>query len=74
MTRVSRHGKMGKNKHIYRERRTRNYKRDLDQIVFEDMLPENTDKLLHQPISEDLPGLGQHYCITCARYFITAKA
>lgn len=38
------------------------------------MLPENTEKLLHQDLNEDLPGLGQHYCVSCARYFITEKA
>ncbi len=37
-------------------------------------MPENTDKLLHQAVSEDLPGLGQFYCITCARHFITDQA
>jgi len=38
------------------------------------MLPVNTQKLMNQEIDEDLPGLGQHYCLHCARYFITDKA
>jgi bud site selection protein 20 len=42
-----------------------------DQIVLEDMLPANTKVLKNQPHDEDKPGLGQHYCITCARYFVT---
>ena len=46
----------------------------MDQIVLEDMLPENTQLLLNQPIDEHRPGLGQHYCIACARYFITETA
>ena len=50
MGRVGRKGNFAKRKAIYRERRTRNYKRDLDQIVFEDMLPEKTQKLLNQPL------------------------
>jgi len=25
-------------------------------------------------MNEDLPGLGQHYCLTCARYMINDKA
>ena len=25
-------------------------------------------------MQEDKPGLGQHYCVTCARYFITDQA
>lgn len=60
-----------KNKQYRKARATCNYTRDVDQIVFEDMLPEKTHKLLNQEINEDLPGLGQHYCICCARYFIT---
>lgn len=24
-----------------------------------------------QPIDFDLPGMGQHYCVECARYFIS---
>ncbi len=27
-------------------------------------------KLLNQPINEDLPGLGQFYCLQCAKYFV----
>jgi bud site selection protein 20 len=42
----------------------------LDQIVLEDMLPENTKVLKSQPTDEEKPGLGQFYCITCCRYFI----
>ena len=38
------------------------------------MKPEETEKLKNQPIDEDLPGLGQYYCVTCARYFITEEA
>ena len=46
----------------------------IDQIVLEDMLPENTKVLLNQPTNEDLPGLGKFYCIACARYFISETA
>ena len=35
------------------------------------MLPENTAKLENQPINEHLPGLGQNYCVVCARHFIS---
>ena len=41
-----------------------------DQIVNEDMQPENAHKLMNQEMDEEKPGLGQHYCITCSRYFI----
>jgi len=46
----------------------KHYYKDLDQIQ-EDHLPKNADKLLNQPIDEDLPGQGQFYCLQCARYF-----
>ncbi len=74
MGRVRRKNNVAKHKEIGKARRTRHYKRDIDQIVLEDMLPENVEKLLHQDINEDLPGLGQHYCITCARHFINDHA
>jgi bud site selection protein 20 len=74
MGRQRRKGDPAKNKHLYRAKRTRNYTRDADQIVFEDLIPEITDKLLNQPMQEDMPGLAQHYCVTCARYFIDEHA
>lgn len=74
MGRVGRKGNFAKAKAIKKARRTRRYKRDLDQIVFEDLIPENTAKLLNQDFTEDLPGLGQHYCVPCARYMISEKA
>lgn len=46
----------------------------LDQIVLEDMLPENTKVLKNQAADEDKAGLGQHYCVPCCRYFVSAAA
>lgn len=46
----------------------------IDQIVLEDMLPAATEALLNQKPSEDLPGLGQNYCITCASHYISPEA
>lgn len=66
---VGRKRNKAKEKSYYRARRTRNHERMLDQIVLEDMLPENTHALKNQPRDEYLPGLGQHYCVTCAKYF-----
>ncbi|KAL4472225.1 hypothetical protein ABPG72_013858 [Tetrahymena utriculariae] len=63
-----RKGTKGKNKTFHRTFKTRHYKRDQDQ-VHEDIKPENQEKWLNQEVNEDLPGLGQHYCIPCARYF-----
>nr|KAJ3420563.1 N-alpha-acetyltransferase 30 [Polyrhizophydium stewartii] len=56
---------------IHRAARTRARTRDLDQI-FEDMAkPEESFK---GPANPDLPGMGQNYCIPCARHFITPEA
>lgn len=71
MGRLRRGGKPAKNKALYKAKRTRNYKRDMDQIVYEDLLPEATKQLINQPVQEEVTGLAQHYCVTCARYFIT---
>ncbi|KAI7868850.1 putative zinc finger protein [Spinellus fusiger] len=57
----------------YRKYRTRNYTRDLDQI-HEDVKPENAEKLKNQAEDPDKPGLGQNYCIECARHFVTSEA
>ena len=54
--------------------KTKRYKRDVDQVVLVDMLPENTEKLENQPIDEHKPGLGQNYCVTCSRHFITENS
>ncbi|RUS35559.1 hypothetical protein BC938DRAFT_478478 [Jimgerdemannia flammicorona] len=53
--------------------RTRAFSKMLDQ-VHEDLKPENAAKLASQPVDADLPGLGQHYCITCAKHFTTSMA
>jgi bud site selection protein 20 len=38
------------------------------------MIPENMQKLLNQKIDDEKPGAGQHYCVTCSRYFISQTA
>ncbi|TIC03192.1 bud site selection-related protein [Wallemia mellicola] len=66
----SRRSRTGASKRdIHRASRTRARTKDLDQVQLEDLLPENKAKLENQPLDETLPGLGQHYCIECARYF-----
>ena len=45
--------------------------RDIDQIVLDDCKPEETHKLKNQKPDEDKPGLGQNYCVPCARHFVT---
>lgn len=61
------------NKYFHRAHKTKHYQKDTDQI-YEDIKPENKMKLEKQEINDELPGLGQYYCIPCARYFNTEKA
>lgn len=42
--------------------------KDIDQIQEE---LKTYNPTVNKPIDQDLPGLGQYYCLTCARYFIT---
>ena len=52
-------GSRAKNKAIKKANlKTKRYARDIDQIVLEDKLPEKADKLLHQALDENKPGLG----------------
>ena len=40
----------------------------------QDLIPTARKKLENQQIDETLPGLGQFYCVHCARYFISDQA
>ncbi|KAJ1804560.1 hypothetical protein LPJ75_005554 [Coemansia sp. RSA 2598] len=68
MTRIRRKRMHCNNKELHRKYKTKRRTKDLDQIQL-DLLPENQSRLLNQPEDEDLPGLGQHYCVECARYY-----
>ena len=58
-----------KNKQFKKQHDVKNRRRDIDQIQ-DDLIKETATQ---QPISfevdDDLPGLGQFYCIVCARHF-----
>ncbi|KAJ1961828.1 hypothetical protein GGI12_003026 [Dipsacomyces acuminosporus] len=69
MPRVRRKRMHCNNKELKHKYKTKRRTKDLDQIQ-EDLRPENKEKLLSMPEDEDLPGLGQHYCIECAKYFV----
>ncbi|KAK9457568.1 hypothetical protein V1511DRAFT_493992 [Dipodascopsis uninucleata] len=57
-----------------RRSKTKRRTRDLDQ-VHEDLSSEaSVQKLSSQPLDESKPGLGQYYCIECAKYFETEFA
>ena len=43
--------------------------RDLDQVWDDMQKPEETMKKRTEKLDEDLPGLGQFYCLPCAKYF-----
>lgn len=58
-----------------RSRRKRFLARSVDQIHEDLSDPMKAEQLrTNQPIDFDLPGLGQHYCVECARYFISVSA
>lgn len=50
--------------------RTKRRKRDIDQIILQDLVPERKEQLENQVLDLDLPGGGQFYCVHCARHFI----
>ena len=53
----------------YRKYRTRNYARDLDQIQedIKKVKEHGDDTILKvKEWNEDLPGLGEFYCVSCA--------
>jgi len=52
--------------------KTKSYTKHNDQI-YEDLKPENIVKVTSQPTDEDLPGLGQFYCVHCAKHYVNMK-
>ena len=63
------HSKTNKKK-IYKKRLdVKRRPRDIDQIQ-DDMAKERTTGTpMAFEVDDDLPGLGQHYCVECARHF-----
>lgn len=49
--------------------KTKRRTRDLDLIYQDLSLKESIVNLKNQPLDELKPGLGQYYCIPCAKYF-----
>ena len=46
------------------------YRRDIDQIQDDVADPSKAPKF---DLDDDLPGLGQHYCLTCAKHYADDK-
>ncbi|KAJ2348215.1 hypothetical protein IWW50_005166, partial [Coemansia erecta] len=61
------------NKELHNRYKTKRRTKDMDQIQ-DDLKPENKSRLLSMPLDEDLPGLGQHYCVECANFYIDNEA
>ncbi|XP_057672305.1 zinc finger protein 593 homolog [Diorhabda carinulata] len=59
--------------HLKKKWRTKRRTKDLDEID-EDLKVNNSEKLLNQEVDFDKPGSAQHYCLHCARYFISDNA
>ncbi|KAL1718492.1 hypothetical protein EV715DRAFT_201104 [Schizophyllum commune] len=59
---------------VHRAARTRVRSKDLDQIQLIDLDPKNRAKLEAQELDYEKPGLAQHYCVECAKYFETDAA
>merc|ERR1712183_84338 len=69
-----RRGNTAKNKHLHKcHIKFKRHTREVDQ-VYEDLQPENIQKFDNPEIDESLPGLGQHYCISCAKHFVDDKS
>ncbi|WLF77869.1 Bud site selection protein 20 [Lodderomyces elongisporus] len=49
--------------------KTKRRTRDLDLIYDDLATTESINKLKNQPLDEYKPGLGQYYCVECAKYF-----
>ncbi|KAH8179535.1 zinc-finger double-stranded RNA-binding domain-containing protein [Sarocladium implicatum] len=51
--------------------KTRRKTRDVDQIKADLLSPKHLAQYKKTKASEDLPGLGRHYCVECAKWFET---
>ncbi|KLJ12522.1 hypothetical protein EMPG_12438 [Blastomyces silverae] len=56
---------MGATKRIKTKRRTRDY----DQVCADISSSKHLSQYKKTKAAEDLPGLGRHYCVECAKWF-----
>ena len=62
-----------KHKGFKKSRSTARRAKDLDQIQDEIKAASAPETAKPLPIDPDLPGLGQFYCMACARYFMDSE-
>lgn len=48
--------------------------RDVDQVKADMTSPAHLARYTDSKIAEELPGLGRHYCVSCAKWFETVDA
>ncbi len=67
-------GKKGHTNNTNKLKKIRRRSRDLDQI-FDEIQPGTLEKSVKKltEFDEDLPGLGQYYCVSCAKYFVSKE-
>lgn len=51
--------------------KTRRKTRDVDQVKADLLSPRHLEIYKETKLSEDLPGLGRHYCTECSKWFET---
>ncbi|KAK4216338.1 hypothetical protein QBC37DRAFT_397733 [Rhypophila decipiens] len=51
--------------------KTRRRLRDVDQVQQDMLSPRHLQLFKETKAPEDLPGLGRHYCVECAKWFDT---
>lgn len=62
--------RMTKNKQYRKSHDTKRRARDIDQVQDDIKKVEDTGKNMTFELDEDLPGMGQFYCLQCARHFV----
>lgn len=62
------HRKVSKRRYSHKTHRRSKFEVKGDDIVYDDLRKTDEDRK-PLPLDEDLPGMGQYYCLHCDRYF-----
>ncbi|KAJ7235596.1 hypothetical protein O6H91_Y448300 [Diphasiastrum complanatum] len=68
MGRCPNHKKPSKNRYSHKSARRSKFLVKGDDLIHQDIQKQRSTEV-SQPLDEDLPGLGQFYCLHCDRYF-----